>query len=84
MQRTAPLALIMYSLVIVWFHKAGHPSVRFPFIPWYSNKQKPSCADMLTTLQWASHRDQTERPPSKRFSLKTVIGQIIEFLSRAD
>jgi hypothetical protein len=29
-ERTAPMALFLYSLVVVWFHKAGHQFVRFP------------------------------------------------------
>src|SRR5438309_1379171 len=72
-QRTAPMALMIYSLMIVWFHKTGHQSVRFPSSPWYRNKQEPSFADMLTTLRRVSYQEQTERPPSKRSPLKTVI-----------
>jgi SRSO17 transposase len=82
-QRTAPMALIIYSLVIVWFHQTGHQSVRFPASPWYRKKQEPSFADMLTTLRRVSYQEQTERPPSKRCPLKTVIAQLTEFLSRA-
>jgi SRSO17 transposase len=82
-RRTAPLALIIYSLVIVWFHRTGNQSVRFPFSPWYRKKQEPSFADMLTTLRRVSYHEQTERPPSKRCPLKTVIAQLTEFLSRA-
>jgi DDE superfamily endonuclease len=82
-QRTAPMALIIYSLVIVWFHQAGHQSVRFPFSPWYPKKQEPSFADMLTTLRRVSYEEKTEGPPSKRCSLKTLVAQLTELLSRA-
>ena len=81
-QRTAPVALIIYSLVIVWFHRTGHQSVRFPVSPWYRKKHEPSFADMLTTLRRISYEEQTERPPSKRCPLKTTIAQLTEFLSR--
>jgi SRSO17 transposase len=80
-QRTAPMALVVYSLVIAWFHQTGHQSVRLPYRPWYRTKQEPSFADMLTTLRRLSYQEQTERPPSKRCSLKTVIAQLTEFLS---
>ena len=76
------MALIIYSLVIVWFHRTGHQSVRFPARPWYPKKEEPSFADMLTTLRQVSYQEQTERPPSKRYPLKTVIAQLTEFLSR--
>lgn len=82
-ERTAPMALIIYSLVIVWFHQAGHQSVRFPFSPWYPKKQEPSFADMLTTLRRVSYEEKTQGSPSKRCPLKTVIAQLTELLSRA-
>src|SRR6185295_7787217 len=49
--RTAPIALLLYSLVVVWIHQAGHPHVEFPERPWYPKKAEPSFADMLGTLR---------------------------------
>ena len=40
--RTTPMALFIYSLVVVWFHQMGHQLLRFPFRPWYPKKQEPS------------------------------------------
>jgi hypothetical protein len=77
------MALLIYRLVVVWFHQTGHQSVRFPSRPWYRGKQEPSFGDMLTTVRRASYQEQIARPPSKRCSLKTVIAQLTEFLSRA-
>ena len=37
-ERTAPMALMIYSLVVVWFHKAGYRFIRFPNRPWYQRK----------------------------------------------
>jgi hypothetical protein len=34
-ERTAPMALLIYSLVVIWFHKVGYQFVRFPNRPWY-------------------------------------------------
>jgi hypothetical protein len=82
-ERTAPMALIIYSLVIVWFHQTGHESVRFPLSPWYLRKREPSFADMLTTLRRVSYEEKTEGPPSKRWALKTLVAQLTELLSRA-
>ena len=75
--------LIIYSLVIVWFHQAGHRAVRFPFSPWYPKKQEPSFADILTTLRRVSYEDKIERLLPKRSRLKTCIAQLTELLSRA-
>jgi DDE superfamily endonuclease len=82
-ERTAPMALTLYSLVVVWFHQTGHQYLRFPFRPWYRNKQEPSFADLLTTLRRVSYEEKTEGLPPKPCRLKTWIAQLTEFLSRA-
>jgi hypothetical protein len=82
-ERTAPMALILYSLVVVWFHRTGHPLVRFPFRPWYTRKREASFADMLTTLRRVSYDEKTEGLPSNRCDLKTWIAQLTALLSRA-
>jgi SRSO17 transposase len=82
-ERTAPMALILSSLVVVWFHQTGHQFVRFPFRPWYTKKQEPSFADMLTTLRRVSYDEKTEGLPFQRCPLKTWIAQLTAFLSRA-
>jgi hypothetical protein len=82
-ERTAPMALILYSLVVVWFHRTGHPFVRFPFRPWYTKKREASFADMLTTLRRVSYDEKTEGLPSNRCDLKTWITQLTALLSRA-
>jgi hypothetical protein len=81
-QRTAPLALFLYSLVVVWCHQVGHGSIRFPRRPWYKRKQEPSFADLLTTLRRVSHEDKTPTLLPKQCRLKTWIAQITELASR--
>jgi len=81
--RTAPMAFFVYSLVVVWFHRAGHKSVRFPFRPWYRHKREPSFADMLTTLRRVSYDEKTEPLLPEESGLKTWIAQLTELLSRA-
>jgi hypothetical protein len=81
-ERTAPMAMFIYSLVVVWFHKTGHQSVRFPFRPWYTKKAEPSFADMLTTLRRLSYDEKTEGLLPKHPLLKTWIAQLTELLSR--
>ena len=77
------MALFIYSLVVVWFHQRGHHLVRFPFRPWYTKKEEPSFADMLTTLRRVSYEEKTEQLVPKQCPLKTWITQLTEFLSRA-
>jgi len=49
--RTAPIALLLYSLTVLWFARAGHKLYRPLVRPWYSKKARPSFADMLRTLR---------------------------------
>jgi DDE superfamily endonuclease len=82
-ERTAPLALILYSLVVVWFHRTGHESLRFPIRPWYPKKEEPSFADMLTTLRRVSYEEKTARLLPNRSGLRAWITQLTALLSRA-
>ena len=54
-QRTAPFALLVYDLVLLWFAEqaraATHPL--WPVRPWYRQKTAPSFVDMLAALRRA-------------------------------
>ena len=80
--RTAPMALFIYTLVVIWFHQTGHQLLRFPFRPWYTKKEEPSFADMLTTLRRVSYQEKTPQPLPEQSGLKTWIAQVTELLSR--
>lgn len=60
-QRTAPMAMFLYSLTIVWFATEGHADLQFPDRPWYYWKSQPSFADMLTTLRRNSWEDKLSK-----------------------
>lgn len=82
-QRTAPMAMLLLSLITLWFHQTGHRHVRFPERPWYTKKKEPSFADMLTTLRRLSWTELWQRAATKQGGLKTLLAKITEFLSRA-
>ena len=81
-ERTAPMALFLYTMVVVWFHQIGYRFLRFPFRPWYLRKQEASFADLLTTLRRVSIEEQIEPLVPKRSRLKTWLTQLTELLSR--
>ena len=72
------------SHAVNWFafHKTGHQFLRFPFRPWYTKKEEPSFADMLTTLRRVSYEEKTPQPLPEQSGLKTWIAQLTELLSR--
>jgi hypothetical protein len=53
-QRTAPVAMLLYSLVVLWFDREGHRHWHAPDLPWYAGKARASFADMLATLRCRS------------------------------
>jgi len=50
-ERTAPVAMLLYSLIVLWFARAGHRQYQPLACPWYTSKTDPSFADMLATLR---------------------------------
>jgi DDE superfamily endonuclease len=52
-QRTAPFALLVYDLVLLWFAEHAHTTTgpTWAVRPWYRHKTAPSFADMLTALR---------------------------------
>jgi hypothetical protein len=82
-ERTAPMALVLYTLIIAWFHRTGHRDVKFPDRPWYPQKKEPSFADMLTALRRQSWTEIFSPVCSKSGLARKQIAQLIEFLSLA-
>ena len=53
-QRTAPVAMLLYSLIVLWFSREGHRYYQPPLRPWYIGKTDASFADMAATLRCQS------------------------------
>ena len=60
-KRTAPMAMFLYSLTIVWYATEGQSHWLIPERPWYWWKSEPSFADMLTTLRRKSWEDKLSK-----------------------
>ena len=80
-RRTAPMALVLYSLIVLWFHREGHLHLQFPDRPWYPRKREPSFADLLTTLRRESWREKTRTLPLPSRLVEKYLTPILEFLS---
>jgi hypothetical protein len=61
--RTAPIAMLLYSLIVLWFAREGHRLYRPLVRPWYRKKVQPSFADMLRTLKCESLREEISKHP---------------------
>jgi len=82
-QRTAPMALWAYSIVVVWYLAWSRRRTTLPMRTgrWYSGKTAPSFADMLATLRqqcwtiWVSDQAQRGRLDQKSLApLLEVVG----------
>jgi hypothetical protein len=82
-RRTAPMALVLYSLIVLWFHRVGHRHLQFPDRPWYTRKCEPSFADLLTALRRASWREKIRRLPWPSRLVEKYLVPLIEFVSLA-
>jgi hypothetical protein len=54
-QRTVPFALLVHTLVVIWYARHGHDPAdihdRRAAEPWYTTKAEPAFEDMLTKLR---------------------------------
>lgn len=60
-ERTAPLALLLHALVVLWFAKEGHRLWRPPTHRWYPSKAEPSFRDICIRVS-EGHDARSERP----------------------
>jgi hypothetical protein len=57
-ERAAPMAMLLYSLIVLWFTSEGYRDYQPPYRSWYGNKRGPCFVDMLATLRRLSLRQQ--------------------------
>ena len=76
-ERTAPTAMLLYSLIVLWFAAEGHRHDRPPLRPWYRSKRHASFADMPNMLRCESARREVLslglRGRGSRNILKTLL-----------
>jgi hypothetical protein len=82
-QRTAPMALWLYSAIVVWFHRVGYLHLRYPDRPWYRQKEEPSFADLLTTLRRVSWEEYLHTLLPTCGPLQKCVRLLVDFVSRA-
>jgi len=81
-QRTAPMAMWSYSLVVLWYADWSKDRKSLPtrLAPWYRTKTTPSFSDMLATLRreswtlWIS--DQAGKTPLDQKKLEPLLDAV--------
>ena len=81
-QRTAPMALVLHSLVVLWFERGGWELLSFPERPWYKRKKEPSFADMLTALRRQSWLEKLAQLAPRGSRQEKLAAELAELASR--
>jgi hypothetical protein len=82
-RRTAPTAMLLYSLVVLWFSRAGHRHYRPPTRPWYVGKTDASFADMLATLRCQSVKREVLSMHLHGSGSRNVLNRLIQVVRQA-
>jgi len=84
-ERTAPLALISYSLTVLWYVQHGQRTraAQLPTLPWYTHKAGTTFSDMLATLRRASWRERLFDPASSPGDLRKRLRPLVDYVASA-
>lgn len=84
-ERTAPMALLNYTLVVLWYAQIGQHlrSAKVAQLPWYTTKTAPAFSDMLATLRRACWLERLSVPCSNVQTLRKRIRPILEYAAAA-
>jgi SRSO17 transposase len=81
-ERTAPMALWLHTLTVLWYLGDGQHSraARQPTVPWYT-KTAPTFSDMLATLRRASWTERLSVPCASVQTLRKRMRPLVEALA---
>lgn len=84
-ERTAPMALMAYSLTVLWYTRVGHGcrAARVPTLPWYDKNGAVTFSDMLATLRRASWAERLFDPGASASDLRKTIRPLVDYVSAA-
>lgn len=82
-ERTAPTAMLLYSLTVLWFASEGHRHYQAPLRPWYRSKTRASFADMLATLRQESIREEVSALQLTGRGSRNVVKSLIHAVKQA-
>jgi hypothetical protein len=82
-ERTAPTAMLLHSMIVVWYARVGHRLYRPLNRPWYRSKARPSFNDMLITLREESIREQVSTIPIHGRGSRNIVNSLINAIKCA-
>jgi hypothetical protein len=83
-ERAAPVGMLLYSLVVVWFGTVGQTHWAAVATSWYRARSAPSFGDMLATLRREILRHNlVSRIPATDSQTQKPLAALIELIARA-
>ena len=84
-ERTAPMALFAYSLIVLWYARVGSRTrfAKQPIMPWYVSKPTVTFSDMLATIRRASWSQGLLDPHANAADLRKRIRPLVDYVSSA-
>jgi len=84
-ERTAPMALLAYSLVVLWYAQTGCRTrfAKSATMPWYTQKPAVTFSDMLATIRRASWGQRLLDPNATATDLRKRIRPLVDYISSA-
>jgi hypothetical protein len=82
-RRTAPVAMLLYSLIVLWFSREGHRHYRPPTRPWYVGKKDASFAEMVATLRCQSVKNEVLSMHLHGRGSRNVLKRLIHVVNQA-
>jgi hypothetical protein len=78
-ERTAPMALLLYDLIVLWYVEYAAHRSPLRVLPWYPTKRQPSFSDMLLALRRES-LEETIFAPGIEPLVASKIKNMLEFM----
>jgi hypothetical protein len=82
-ERTALTAMLLHTLILLWYAKVGHRLYRPLHGPWYRSKHHAWFADMLVTLKRESIQEQVLSTPTSERGYRKVLRTLLHALHPA-
>ena len=76
------MALVLYSLVVLWFDRGGHERLRIPERPWYRRKREPSFQDRVSTLRRLSWEEKIGEVVGVSGPQQKWVAEVTELMAR--
>lgn len=76
-ERSAPTAMLLFSLIVLWFARDGHHRYHAPNRPWYTHKTGICFTDMLNTLRCESVRAKVLSLPGQGRGHKQLVKTVL-------